>query len=482
MDLVEKGVVSAILFEPNDLNVVVEVLVPEDFEYPRNATIFSKMLEFHRDGKVVDPLLLADSLDRDGKLSQAGGIEYFLELSDTSALWAAGDVLSYALVIQENSRLRKLQRFAHSVQEKTLHGSGADSSSIVEYAYQNLQRLAIEDSSQDERTLTSLADEMIDDVIEKSERDPSLAFTGIPTGFIDIDHMTNGFQPGQMVIVAGRPAMGKSTLALNIASSAALYANKTVLFYSLEMTRKELMMKLLSSIANVPYDVVKKGVGLTRKHVEAMRKARDEMDSKNLIIRDSFEVSVSQLRAQCVMQKASPEGLDMVVVDHIGLMNTNGLSASSRQEEISEISRSIKLLAKELQVPIMTLAQLNRGNEKSADKTPMVSNLRESGALEQDADIIMMVHRPEVYDPNDKPGITELIVGKHRGGETGTIELLSLLEYSKFANSAGKYIAQSEPPLNEEDEEMAPPPPDDYYDAPEGVPEASVPSSSGAAW
>lgn len=445
--LMERGVIAALLDSPAEIGTVAEILLPIDFSEPRHELIFGVMVEFFQEGRAFDHLIIANELDSRGELTRAGGAQYFMELADLDALWATTNVLEYTLAIQEHSRQRELALFGKDVTEKTMSGSGYASDSTIGYAQERLSQIAEKSVSQDISRFGHLLGPIYDQIVEHSKVDSRIA-SGVPSGFVDLDACTGGFKPGQLLLIAGRPAMGKTTLAIDMARAASLISNKTTLFFSLEMSKEELMMKIISAQTNILHENLKKG-NVTAEEWEKLKKFREEFEASDLLIDDSPGLSFATLRAKCIKQKARPEGLDFIIVDYLGLMETTGKSNDNRQQEIATLSRQLKLLAKALGVPILTLAQLNRDNEKRQDKTPMASDLRDSGSLEQDADMVILIHRAEVYDKNDRPGQADLILAKHRGGATKTFLLIPLLDYSKFANGAGKYATVEEPSYDE---------------------------------
>lgn len=470
--LIERGVLAALLDQPEDFGSIVELLEPSDFGEPRHEIIYQCMLDFYQAGRKFDVLLIAAELEEKGELARAGGPAYFIDLTDPDALWATTELTEYVLRVQENSRKRQLSTLGRDIHEKMMGGSGYDSERGLGYAQTKLQEIAARNVKQDVESFSALLGPALEDIAFRSTLD-SGAPLGVPTGYLELDRKTGGFTPGQFIIIAGRPAMGKTTIAVDIARAASLINNKTTLFFSLEMSKQELVLKILSAQANILHDSIKKGK-VTPDEWERLREMKEQFENSDLLIDDTPNLSMSSLRAKAIKQKARPEGLDMIIIDYLGLMEVGGKSGENRQQQIQDLSRGLKLLGKELGVPVITLAQLNRDSEKRADKTPLPSDLRESGSLEQDADIVLIIHRAEVYDKNDRPGQADLIVGKIRGGETGVVNLVPLLEYSKFANGIGKYAAMEEPdtPTDYGDDVV---PEEDPFGAPDtGLPPAAA--------
>lgn len=456
VNLFEKGVLAAVIDDAEVAGVVAEIIEPTDFSEPRHEIIFSKILQFYREGKPFDALHMAQSIADDGNLSHVGGFPYFMEILDVDAVYANADPVTYALTVREYSQRRALRLVGEKIKEGTRTGSGMNSDDIVAYMHSNVRQFSERSFN---KGYVKLGD-FIDDTFEELENaiiNGVTDETAIPTGFLDVDDRVGGMFPGQMIIVAGRPGSGKTTLALDFARNAALLADKTVLFFSLEMGKEELMHKLLAAEAHVKHEKLRLGQELTDPEWEKLKIAKRKFADSNFYVDDNPVLDLVALQAKCQKQAARPEGLDLVIIDYLQLMQAPS-GKGSREQEIAEISRNIKLMAKTIGVPIIILAQLNRGNTNRTDKKPVVSDLRESGSLEQDADMVFLVHRPEDFDPNDKPGVTEIIIGKVRAGRAGTVDVLTLLEYSKFGNLAGRYPA-TEPPV----EEVPPEPEEDVF-------------------
>ena len=287
------------------------------------------------------------------------------------------------------------------------------------------------EQSEDYVPLTVAVDAAVDEIEAARGRDGQM--TGVPTGFAELDDLTNGLHGGQMIVVAARPAMGKSTLALDFARASAIKNNQPTIFFSLEMGRSEIAMRLLSAEGAIPLQNMRKGT-LDSRDWTTVAQTRGRINDAPLYIDDSPNMTLVEIRAKCRRLKQRA-GLKMVVIDYLQLM-TSGKRVESRQQEVSEFSRALKLLAKELQVPVVALSQLNRGSEQRTDKRPQVSDLRESGSIEQDADMVILLHRDSVYDRETRPGEADLIVAKHRNGPTKDIEIAFQGHFSRFADMA----------------------------------------------
>lgn len=450
--LFEKGILAAALGDSEVASAVAEIIEPSDFLEPRHAIIFSKILEFYRNGKVFDVLEMVESITQEGNLDMVGGVPYFMEILDPEAIYANADPITYALTVKSHAEQRELYIIGEKIKESSRPGSGKTPEDTVAYMNSEVRKFSessfgsglVRISEAADEAFERLEDIFLNGVVEES---------GVPTGFIDLDDHLGGLFPGQMIIVAGRPAMGKTTFALDLARNACFLSDKSVAFFSLEMGRAELMQKIIAAEAHVKHQKIRLGAGLTDDEWQRIQDSRRKFHNSKFFIDDNPQLDLVSLQAKCQKLMAQPEGLDMVVIDYLQLMKAPP-GKSSREQEVAEISRSIKLLAKEMGIPIIILAQLNRGSTARGDKRPEASDLRESGSLEQDADTVLLVHRPEEYDPNEKPGITEIVIGKARASSRSIVDVMSLLEYSKFGNAAGRFAA-SEPPLDED----APPPP-----------------------
>lgn len=456
IDLMEKGVLSSILADNEVLGIITEMLEVEDFYDPKHKTIYSKIIEFYRNNRVLDAISIIESIIDDGFASLNINAEYFVEMFEKTSFASNQDPVYYADRIKENSHRRKLNLIGREISQLAIPGSGVSSENIVSKMQEYVREFTSISYGQDYVSMESISDDLFDDLQHRFTSGEATSHF-IPTGFYDLDdRLGGGFAPGQMVIIAGRPGMGKTTVALDFLRNASLLADKSVMFFSLEMDRTELTHKLWAAEAHVKHKKIRKAEGLEPDEWERIMNAKEKFANSHFSLYDDPNLDMLTLRAKCEKQKARPEGLDIVVVDYLQLMQT--VKADNRQQEISNMSRELKILAKELGVPLLILSQLNRGNTNRPGNRPLVSDLRESGSLEQDADIVLLVHRPEEYDPNEKPGVTELILGKVRAGNPGTVDVISLLEYSKFANSQGIFQASEKvemPDFNDDNIELS---------------------------
>ena len=422
----EQAVLAAILIDDKAIDKVLPVLDSNDFYHPSNKHIYTHLLKLHNNNKPLDIVTLSASLNDTGEMNKAGGLEYVSSL--VSILPNASNIIHYAEIVKDKALLRHLIEESADISEKAYSFSG-NVSELVDEAEKKIFSLAEYKVKKD---ITPIGD-MITDTLKKLDKlyNNKDQITGVPTGFIDLDKITNGMQNSDLVIIAGRPAMGKTSFALNIALNAARKANSTVAIFSLEMSSQQLVQRLLSSEARVDASKLRSGK-LYEEDWNNLTIASSELNDLKLFIDDTPAINVTELRAKCRRLKRE-SGLDMVIIDYLQLMS--GGKSDSREQQISEISRSLKALAKEIDIPVLALSQLNRGVEGRNDKRPMPSDLRESGAIEQDADIIIFLYRDEVYhkDSNDK-GVAEIIIAKHRHGPTDVIKLTFIKEFTRFEN------------------------------------------------
>lgn len=405
---------------------VVETLKEHDFYQPRHAAIFRAILELYGRGEQPDSLTVASALESAGDLSRVGGRSYLSDLIDASPI--AANASYYASIVHDKATLRRLVDAGVKVAQLGYNGLG-EAPDIVDHAQQLIYEVADTGARQDYQLLRDLFEPTLDEMEAMSRMDGALK--GVPTGFRRLDDLTNGLSGGQMIIIAARPGIGKSTLALDFARSAAIHHKKTAAFFSLEMSRVEIVMRLISAEAHVPLSTVRSG-RLTDEDWKAVVAHTSEMSEAPLFIDDSANLTMMEIRAKARRLKQRHD-LSFIVIDYLQLMSS-GKKVESRQLEVSEFSRQIKLLAKELDIPIVALSQLNRGPETRKDRRPMLSDLRESGSLEQDADIVILLHREDYYDESVRPGEADLIVAKHRNGSTPTIPVVFQGKFSSFVD------------------------------------------------
>jgi replicative DNA helicase len=426
----EMSILGGILLDNEAINRVLDNLVPDDFYRESHRKIMRAMIELNEHREPCDLITLTTILKKKGELEEVGGAPYLATLVDYVP--TAANIAYYSKIVKEKAISRNLISAATEIVT-----DGFDDQADIEELLDKAQKAIFQISENRINTpyfaLSMILKDSIKYIGELYEKKESI--TGVPTGFIDLDQKTAGFQRGDLIIIAGRPSMGKTAFALNIAQYAAVHAQPSypVVIFSLEMSKEQLVTRLLCSEARVDASRLRTG-HLVEGDWDKIMRGADKLHEAKIFIDDTPAISVMEMRAKARRLRAE-HGIGMIVVDYLQLMR-GGSSPESRQQEISEISRSLKALAKELSVPVVALSQLNRGLESRTDKRPIMSDLRESGAIEQDADIIMFVYRDEVYNKEnpDVKGRAEIIIGKQRNGPIGTVDLTFLGEYTRFEN------------------------------------------------
>ena len=427
----EQGVLGAMLLSPNTITDIIEELIPDDFYRPAHQLIYRAILDLFSDNKDVDPVIVAGRLDRNHDLERVGGAPYLHTL--ISSVPTAANARYYAEIVAEKAVLRRLVDAGTRVVQLGYEGTeGAEVDVVVDMAQQEVFAIAQRNVTEDYAILADILQPTMDELDELSTHG-GLA-RGIPTGFIDLDNLTNGLHGGQMIIVAARPGVGKSTLALDCMRSCSIKHNKASVIFSLEMSKSEIVMRLLSAETEIRLSDMRAG----RMSDEAWAKLANrvgQISEAPLFIDDSANLTMMEIRSKARRLKQKHD-LQMIVVDYLQLMSS-GKRVESRQQEVSEFSRQLKLLAKELDVPLVAISQLNRGPESRTDKRPQLADLRESGSLEQDADMVMLLYRPDSQDKDDeRAGEADIILAKHRGGPIDTVQVAHQLHYSKFVDMA----------------------------------------------
>ena len=421
----EESVIGAVLLSEDAVTEVMDKIHPEDFYVPAHQAIYESMRELFDTSQAIDAVTVSESLRRKGELEKIGGIQYLTRLVDIVP--STSNVVFYAGIVEDHAKRRELIRAGSSVTEYAFNIDD-EIASVLDRAEQAVLGVAEKRSSQ---TLLEIGP-MFSDVLEHIEmlEQQGSEMTGLATGFVDLDKKLAGLQKANLVVIAGRPAMGKSSLAMNIATNAAA-AGEPVALFSLEMSKEEIVQRILSSVGKV--DSMKLRSGQLGPLWQRVVDAAGRMYQAPIYVDDSPIVTITDIRAKCRRLKRK-RGLSLVVVDYIQLMEASG--HENRQQEISQITRNLKNLARELEVPIVAMSQLNRSLESREDKRPRLADLRESGSIEQDADVVMFIYRHEYYHPEDqeKKGIAEVIVAKHRAGSTGPVEMTFQPEFTRFAN------------------------------------------------
>jgi replicative DNA helicase len=423
----EQAVLGSMLVDKDAVVTAIEALKPDDFYREDNKEIFSAMYDIYNSGRHIDMITVKDELVLRGSLEKVGNLEYLSLLIDSVP--TTSNIESYVKIVEEKSTMRNLIKAANDILKMTYSGT-EEVDTIIEQAEKQIFDVL---QNRNSRGYASLKEILITtfDNIEKLYHSGNKV-SGVESGFIDLDAKISGLNPSDLIIVAARPAMGKSAFVLNIASYVAMHQKVPVMIFSLEMSKEQLVNRILCSESEV--DSMKlKNADLSSEDWLKLGEASSKLAEVPIYIDDTPGLSSAELRAKCRKAKLE-KNIGLVIIDYLQLMESKTKNAS-RQQEISEISRSLKILAKELSIPVIALSQLSRATESRADHRPMLSDLRESGAIEQDADIVMFLHREDYYNPEtEKKNIAEVIVSKNRNGSTGTVELAWLGQYTKFAN------------------------------------------------
>ena len=428
-DVAEQSVLGGMLLSKDAIADVVESLRASDFYKPAHETIYEAILSLYGHGSPADAITVADELKKRGELTRVGGASYIHTL--IASVPTAANAQYYAEIVKEHAIMRRLIEAGTKIAQLG-YANETEVDTLVDQAQAEIYAVTDGNAKEDYVSFSEALEETINEIDANSNRPDGVY--GVPTDFIEFDELTGGLHGGQMIVIAARPGVGKSTLALDIARSAAIHHQMTTVFFSLEMSRTELAMRILSAEGKISMGRLKKG-DLDTEGWTNLATLQGRIDSAPLFIDDSPNMTLMEIRAKCRRLKQRND-LKLVVLDYLQLMSS-GKKVESRQQEVSEFSRSLKLLAKELDVPVIALSQLNRGSEQRTDKRPMVSDLRESGSIEQDADMVILLHREDMYNPDtDRVGEADMMIAKHRGGPTRTIPLAFSGKYSRFANMA----------------------------------------------
>jgi len=425
----EQSVLGSMLLSKDAVADVIESVRGTDFYRPAHETIFDAVVDLYGRGEPADPVTVSAELQRRGELARIGGAPYLHTLSASVPI--AANAAYYAEIVREKAILRRLVEAGTRIAQWGYAGEG-EVDEVVDRAQAEVYGVTDKRTSEDYAPLSDIMESTLDEIEAISNRDGEMV--GVPTGFVDLDELTNGLHGGQLVIVAARPAVGKSTLGLDICRAASIHHNMASVIFSLEMTRSEITMRLLSAEAKIPLNHMRNG-HMNDEDWGKLARKMGEISSAPFFIDDSPNMTMVEIRAKARRLKQRHD-LRLIVIDYLQLMSS-GKKVESRQLEVSEFSRQIKLLAKELNIPIVALSQLNRGPEQRSDKRPMMSDLRESGSLEQDADMVILLHREDVYEKESaRPGEADLIVAKHRNGPTRDVVVAFQGHYSRFVDMA----------------------------------------------
>ena len=434
----EMATLGGMLLSKEAITDVIEVLRGSEFYKPAHESIYDAVVEVYNRSEPADPLIVADELAKRGELERVGGAPYLASLMATVP--TAANAAYYARIVREKALMRGLVQAGTRITQLGYSTDAGDIAELVTLAEAEVYSVAHSEGEKEDYVPVG---ELLNEAnlqIEAGQARESGQMTGVPTGFVELDELTGGLHPGQMVIVAARPAMGKSTLAVDFCRSASMHARRAdgsfipSCYFSLEMGRMELMMRILAAESGVDMNKLRGGRQMSERDWEDVARAYNPVSEAPLFIDDSPNLTMPEIRSKALRLRQQGD-LGLMVIDYLQLM-TSGKRVESRQQEVSEFSRSLKLLAKELEIPVVAVAQLNRGPEQRTGNKPQMSDLRESGSLEQDADIIMLLHRPEYYNPEDRSGEADIIVAKHRNGQTRTIPVAFQGHLSRFANMA----------------------------------------------
>jgi len=429
----EQAVLGAIFLEPSALTVASEILIPEDFYRASHQKIFNAMLKLNDEGKVVDLVTVTEELAAAKLIEDTGGVSYLSELA--SSVPTAANIEYYARIVEEKSLLRRLIRTATEIASDG-YSREDEVEALLSEAEKNILAVAQRKNAGAFHNIKDVLVRTYDNIEQMHQRAGEI--TGLETGFIELDRMTAGFQRNDLIIVGARPSVGKTAFALNIAQNVAHKTGENIAIFSLEMGAEQLVMRLLCAEGNIDAQRLRTG-SLTDDDWGKLTMAMGSLSSSGIFIDDTPGVRISDIRSKCRRLKQE-HGLGMILIDYLQLILGSGRAGENRQQEVSEISRSLKQLARELQVPVIALSQLSRGVEQRQDKRPMMSDIRESGSIEQDADIVAFLYRDDYYDKeSENKNIIEIIIAKQRNGPTGTVSLAFVKEYNKFVNLETRY-------------------------------------------
>jgi replicative DNA helicase len=425
----EQCVLGGMLLSKDAISDVIEVIRPYDHYRPAHQIIHEVVLDLYGRGEPADAITVANELTRRGEIGRVGGAPYLHTL--IASVPTAANAGYYARIVRERAILRRLVEAGTRIVQFGYAGD-AEADDLVDRAQAEVYAITDHRVTEDYHSLADIMPGALDEIEAIGSRGG--AMTGVPTGFADLDSLTNGLHPGQMIVIAARPAIGKSTLALDFARAAAIKHGLGTAFFSLEMGRNEITMRLLSAEARVPLHTMRTGQMSDDDWTRLARRMSEVADAP-LYIDDSPNMSMMEIRAKCRRLKQRHD-LRMVIIDYLQLMSSPK-RVENRQQEVSEMSRSLKLLAKEIDVPVIALSQLNRGPEQRTDKKPLLSDLRESGSIEQDSDVVILLHREDAYErESPRAGEADLIVAKHRNGPTTTVTVAFQGHYSRFVDMA----------------------------------------------
>ncbi len=433
----EQAVIGAIFLEPASLILTSEILIPEDFYRQAHQKIFQVMIKLNDKGKAVDLITVMEDLSAANELEDVGGVSYLSEIA--ASVPTAANVEFYARIVEEKSLLRRLIRTATNIAQDG-YAREDEVEDLLSEAEKSIMEVASRKNTGAFQNIKDVLVRTYDNIELLHNRKGDV--TGIPTGFAELDRMTAGFQRNDLIIVGARPSVGKTAFALNIAQNVATKTEENVAIFSLEMGSEQLVMRMLCAEGNINAQNLRTGA-LTDEDWRKLTMAMGSLSNSGIYIDDTPGIRIAEIRSKCRRLKQE-NGLGMILIDYLQLIQGNGSSRDNRQQEVSEISRSLKQLARELQVPVIALSQLSRGVEQRQDKRPMMSDIRESGSIEQDADIVAFLYRDDYYDKeSEDKNIIEIIIAKQRNGPVGTVQLAFVKEYNKFVNLERRFDGEA---------------------------------------
>lgn len=429
----EQAVLGAIFLQPASIIVASELLIPEDFYRVSHQKIYEVMLKLNDGGIAVDLITVTEDLAATKSLEDVGGVTYLSELADSAP--TAANIEYYAKIVEEKSLLRRTIRVASQIVQDG-YSREDEVEAYISESEKSIMEVAQRKNAGAFQNIKDVLVNAYDNIEVLANRKGDI--TGIPTGFAELDRMTAGFQRNDLIIVGARPSVGKTAFALNIAQNVATKTEENVAIFSLEMGAEQLVMRMLCAEGNINAQNLRTGA-LTDEDWRKLTMAMGSLSNAGIYIDDTPGVRIGDIRSKCRRLKQE-HGLGMILIDYLQLIQGNGRSGENRQQEVSEISRSLKALARELKVPVIALSQLSRGVEQRQDKRPMMSDIRESGSIEQDADIVAFLYRDDYYDKeSENKNIIEIIIAKQRNGPVGTVSLAFVKEYNKFVNLENRY-------------------------------------------
>ena len=435
----EQSVIGAIFLEPDAFSTASEILMPEDFYWASHQRIFSAMMHLSDRGEPIDVVTVTAYLNDRKQLEEVGGVSYLTQLAESVP--TAANIEYYSKIVEEKALLRRLIRAATDIVTAGFERED-EVEDVLNEAEKSILEVSNRKNSQGFKNIKDVLMDVYDNIEKLHEQQGDV--TGIPTGYRELDRITSGFQKNDLIIIAARPSVGKTAFALNVAQNVAVKTNNNVAIFSLEMGADQLVQRMLCAEGNIDSHRLRSGQ-LEPEDWGKLTMAMGSLSNAGIFIDDSPGIRVSEIRSKCRRLKQE-HGLGMIMIDYLQLIQGSGNSKENRQQEVSEISRSLKGLARELEVPLIALSQLSRGVESRQDKRPMMSDLRESGSIEQDADIVGFLYRDDYYDSeSEKQNIIEIIIAKQRNGPTGTVELAFVKEYNKFVDLDYRYSEKDIP-------------------------------------